>query len=469
MIFNSYSFVVFAFIFFLLFFTIPRRYKLGLLLASSYFFYAWWNVWFLGLIFISTLVDYTVAQKLDAETDEKRRKRWLYLSIATNLGILGYFKYFNFFADSFHDLFAKLGFETSAYYLDVLLPVGISFYTFQTLAYTIDVHRQKIKPEKSLLKFGLYVAYFPQLVAGPIERANQLLPQFHKDLKPTGQQIKEGVWLVTWGFFLKVVIADNLAPVVESTFGHHNPYVASKDVWIAVLAFCLQIYGDFAGYSKIARGVSKFIGIDLQMNFWNPLFAFSPSDFWRRWHITLSQWLRDYLYISLGGNRVGKYLTLRNLMITMILGGLWHGASWVFLLWGLYHGILLVFYKLFIDRFHFEKRKLTKGLLTLVMFFLTLYGWLIFRAENFEQLVEFTKQFLTFNFNGFLKPQGQIYAFWLFVFYLIIVVHDYIAEKRQSEYTLSFHKWYHLMPLFALFAVIYLFGAQQNEFIYFQF
>lgn len=469
MIFNSYSFIVYAFLFFVLFFTIPRRFKLGFLLFSSYVFYAWWNVWFLGLILLSTTVDYWVAQQIDRENLQNKRKRWLLVSLVVNLGVLAYFKYFNFFADSFHYLFQKLGFETSSYYLDVVLPVGISFYTFQTLAYTIEVYRGKLKPERSLLKFALYVAYFPQLVAGPIERASQLLPQFYKQLSPSGQQIKEGVWLVTWGFFLKVVIADNLAPVVESTFGHHNPYVASRDIWIAVLAFCLQIYGDFAGYSKIARGVSKFIGIDLQMNFWNPLFAFSPSDFWKRWHVTLSEWLRDYLYISLGGNRLGKYLTLRNLMITMVLGGLWHGASWVFLLWGLYHGTLLVFYKLFIDRFHLEKSGVTRFFLSIIMFFLTLYGWLIFRAENYEQLMEFTKQFLTFNFSGLLKPQGQIYGFWLLIFYFIVIIHDYIAEKRQTEFTLSFQKWYHLMPLFLLFVLIYLFGAQQNEFIYFQF
>lgn len=418
---------------------------------------------------MSTILDYSVAQRLFAEQDDRRRKHWLLLSVVFNLSVLAYFKYFNFFADSFQYLFEALGFQTTGFYLDVLLPVGISFYTFQTLAYTIDVYRRKITPEKSLEVFALYVAYFPQLVAGPIERAAQLLPQIKGKLVPTEQQIKEGVWLITWGFFLKVVVADNLAPVVNSVFNHHNPYVASKNIWIGVLAFCLQIYGDFAGYSKIARGVSKFIGIDLQMNFWNPLFAYSPSDFWRRWHITLSQWLRDYLYISLGGNRKGSLFTLRNLMITMLLGGLWHGASWVFVLWGLYHGLILVLYRLTIDKLEIRKNIAAKILMLFIMFFLTLFGWLIFRAENIDQLLEFSKQFLLFNFSGFSKPQGMIYGFWIAVFYLIIITNDWIAEKRSSEYTLSFNKWYHLMPLFLLFAIIYWLGAPQNEFIYFQF
>ena len=424
---------------------------------------------FLGLILLSTVVDYNVANKIYAETNQKRRKSWLWFSVMVNLSILGFFKYFNFFADSFQALFELAGFHTSGVYLDVVLPVGISFYTFQTIGYTVDVYRKKIKPERSKVRFALYVAYFPQLVAGPIERAGQLLPQFASKLRPTARQIKEGVWLITWGFFLKVVIADNLAPVVEDVFGYRNPYVASKNIWPAALAFCLQIYGDFAGYSKIARGVSKFISIDLRMNFWNPLFATSPSDFWRRWHITLSQWLKDYLYISLGGNRVGQWLTIRNLMITMLLGGLWHGASWIFVIWGFYHGLLLILYRLLglvkMDTSSWAWR-LPKWV---VMTLLSLYGWLIFRAQSMEQLVEFSRQFWGFNFDWVSIDVWLVNVFWICVFYVIVIANDLIAERRRSEYTLSLDKWFHLMPLFTLFVVIYLLRAQHQEFIYFQF
>lgn len=469
MVFNSYSFFIFSILFFGVFYFLSKRAKLVYLLISSYLFYGWWNPWFLGLIFLSTIIDFNVAKKIADSSDLKVRKNYLLVSLFANLGILGFFKYSNFFIDSFQILFEQLGFQTSTFYLHILLPVGISFYTFQTLGYTLDVYRQKIPPEKSLLKFAVYVAYFPQLVAGPIERASNLLPQIANNLRPTEQQIKEGVWLITWGFFLKVVIADNLAQIVEATFEHQNPYVASRDIWIAVPAFCLQIYGDFAGYSKIARGLSKFIGIDLARNFAHPFFAFSPSDFWRRWHITLSEWLRDYLYISLGGNRKGNLFTIRNLMLTMLLGGLWHGASWVFVLWGFYHGLLLVFYRLTIDKITLLRQSFFRPFQVAIMFFLSLYGWLIFRANNMEQLKEFSYQFFSFNFFGANKAQGQIYLFWIIFFYLLVIIQDAIAEWRKDEYTLSFNRWYHIFPLFILFTCIYFFGAKQSEFIYFQF
>lgn len=468
MIFNSYSFVVFILCFFILFQIIPRRFKLVLLLAASYFFYGWWNFWFLSLILISTTVDFHLAKLIEKENNSRKRLSYLKVSLLVNLGILAFFKYFNFFIDSFESLFSCLGFTTSQVYLEVVLPVGISFYTFQTLAYTIDVYRKKVNAEYSFVKFAVYVAYFPQLVAGPIERASNLLSQLGGNLVPSEKQIKEGVWLLAWGFFLKVVVADNLAPVVNATFEAKSLSWGGTTIWLAVPAFCLQIYGDFAGYSKIARGVSKFIGIDLQRNFMNPFFAFSPSDFWRRWHITLSEWLRDYLYISLGGNRVGKLLNLRNLMITMLLGGLWHGASWVFVFWGLYHGLLLVICKSTIDSW-LNKQTLLKIPFVFVMFFLSLYGWLIFRANDFEQLYYYSLSFFSFDFSGFERMRNQVSLFWLVILYVIVILVNFLAELKKSEYVLSFNKWIHLIPLFLILIVIYLFGAQQSDFIYFQF
>lgn len=469
MIFNSYSFLLFAIVFFSIFYFLSKRLKIIFLLIASYLFYGWWNPYFLGLILLSTVIDFNVAKNIELSTDEKTRKKLLLLSVIANLGILGFFKYFNFFIDSFLFLFSFLGFTTNEFYLNILLPVGISFYTFQTMAYTIDVYRKQIVAEKDFLTFAVYVCYFPQLVAGPIERADKLLPQIKSKLQPTKQQIKDGVWLVLWGFFLKVVVADNLAKVVDATYESKNIQTVGGTVWIAVLAFSLQIYGDFAGYSKIARGVSKFIGIDLARNFKQPYFALSPSDFWRRWHITLSEWLRDYLYISLGGNRGGSIFTLRNLMITMLLGGLWHGASWVFIFWGFYHGLLLIVYRLTIDKTNFIKNPFTKPFAFLLMFFFTIYGWLIFRAKNADQLVMFSKAFFSFNFDGLNKDQNLVYLFWIIVFFFIVLVQDWIVEKRKDEITLNFNKFYHLIPLSLLIACIYFLGAQQSDFIYFQF
>ena len=469
MIFNSYSFLVFALLFFCIFYCLKGRQKLWLIFIASYVFYGWWNPYFLGLILISTFIDFNVAQKIEETEDIAVRKNWLLLSVIANLGILGFFKYFNFFTDSFEFLFELLGFQTSGVYLDILLPVGISFYTFQTMAYTIDVHRKTIKAERDLLAFAVYVCYFPQLVAGPIERASQLIPQIKASLNPTSQQIKDGIWLIAWVFFIKVVVADNLAKVVAETFEPFNKQAALGTVWLAVLAFSLQIYGDFAGYSKIARGVSKFIGIDLARNFKQPYFAKSPSDFWRRWHVTLSEWLRDYLYISLGGNRGGNFFTLRNLMITMLLGGLWHGASWVFVFWGFYHGLLLIIYRLTIDQTNFVKNPFTRPLALVLMFFFTVYGWLIFRTNNAEQLWAFSKAYFSFNWDGLQQSKNVVYLFWIIVFFCIILIQDYIVEYRKNEITLDFNKWYHVIPLTMILAIVYVFGAKQSEFIYFQF
>ncbi len=321
------------------------------------------------------------------------------LSIAANLSILGFFKYFDFFADSFARLLSTFGMEADWPTLNIVLPVGISFYTFQTLSYTIDVYRRKLDPTKSFLDFALFVAFFPQLVAGPIVRASHLLPQILRPRRITSPEIDAGLFLILWGYFKKVVIADNVGLIANQVFGDYGQY-QGIDIVIGTLAFAVQIYCDFSGYTDIARGLCKLMGFDLMLNFRLPYLADSPSDFWQRWHISLSSWLRDYLYIPLGGNRHGELATYRNLMITMLLGGLWHGAAWTFVIWGAYHGVLLCVYRAASDCRHifavqdsYSRGNSTvqssiRALRISIMFGFTLLGWLIFRSESPQQILE---------------------------------------------------------------------------------
>jgi D-alanyl-lipoteichoic acid acyltransferase DltB (MBOAT superfamily) len=324
--------------------------------------------------------------------DSIRRRLFITSSVTAQLTILGFFKYFNFFARSFAALVhAAFGSEPDFLTLNVILPVGISFYTFQTMSYTIDVYRRELPACRSLLDFSAFVAFFPQLVAGPIERAGHMLPQFRRERSIDWLDVREGAWLIAWGLYKKMVVADNMAAFVGQVFGPYD-HAASAHVaaphdglrlLMGVYAFALQIYGDFSGYTDIARGTARLLGFRIMLNFNQPYFATSPSSFWRRWHISLSSWLRDYLYISLGGNRGGPLMIYRNLMLTMILGGLWHGASWTFVLWGTYQGLLLVAYRALgirTERGGYPRWLL--GLMGLLMFHLTCLGWLLFRAQN---------------------------------------------------------------------------------------
>jgi alginate O-acetyltransferase complex protein AlgI len=344
--FNSLVFALFLPVVLGAFWFGPRRWRTGVLLLASYVFYGWWDFRFLGLILISTIVDYVVGLRLFDSSSERRRKSWLFLSIAVNLGILGSFKYLGFFVESAASLLAEIGVDTGQTLLSLVLPVGISFYTFQTLSYSIDIYRRELEPERNLARFALFVAFFPQLVAGPIERAKRLLPQL-KDFPNRPQEVNwsGALALILRGLFRKVVIADGVAPIVNEVFSKPEAYVGLT-VAVGILAFSIQIYGDFAGYTDIARGVAKLFGVDLMVNFRSPYSARGFSDFWRRWHISLSTWLRDYLYIPLGGSHRGRLRTYINLMATMLLGGLWHGAGWGFLLWGLLHGAYLVIERL---------------------------------------------------------------------------------------------------------------------------
>jgi len=373
-----------------------------MLLLASYFFYGCWDWRFLALIWVSTAIDYFLGLKLGQTENKRSRKALVVTSLCVNLGILGLFKYFNFFADSFQIFAQSFGWDIDSVTLRIVLPVGISFYTFQSLGYVIDVYRKDIEPSRNLENFALYIAFFPQLVAGPIERASRLLPQISSPRILNKNMMQQGVVLILWGLFKKVIIADNMAAIVNVIFATEGP-INGAQALIGVYAFAFQIYGDFSGYSDIARGLAKMLGINIMRNFNLPYFAKNVQDFWGRWHISLSTWLRDYLYIPLGGNRNGNFKTCVNLMLTMLLGGLWHGAAWTFVLWGAFHGAVLCVYRLIKEPLsYWINPKSTFGITlwtwirVIFMFHLVCFGWLIFRAESMAQVNSFILGMLTY-------------------------------------------------------------------------
>ncbi|GGM95677.1 membrane-bound O-acyltransferase family protein [Dyadobacter beijingensis] len=408
MVFNSYTFVLF-FVVLLALHNMPFSWtaKKRNLLVASYIFYALWNPPFILLLWLSTVVDFYMAKLISVTEEKKRRRMWLAVSLVLNLGMLSYFKYGGFLLENFTMLMNSMGIAFQAAKPDIILPVGISFYTFVTLSYTIDVYQRKFKPESSFLDFALFVTYFPHLVAGPIVRPEDLIPQFKEPKKATGQQFSWGVFLLTLGLFLKVVIADGwLADTSDLIFGLPFP-VNPLDAWSAVLAFSGQIFCDFSGYSTCAIGVSLCLGFKLPENFRYPYAAAGFSDFWRRWHITLSTWLRDYLYIPLGGNRSGRFRTYMNLMITMLLGGLWHGASWNFVIWGGLHGLFLCVERLLQRKSRSVPQVVNAGgivlqatvipvrpgkmallLRVLLTFFLVNVTWVFFRSPDFGTAIK---------------------------------------------------------------------------------
>jgi D-alanyl-lipoteichoic acid acyltransferase DltB (MBOAT superfamily) len=339
------------------------------------------------------LLAYLAYTTLTTLAEPARRFCCLLISLTTQLGLLGFFKYFNFFIDSLHNSLNSIGIQSNTWHLSIILPVGISFYTFQSLSYTIDVYRKIIKPTDRFFDFALFVAYFPQLQAGPIERARHLIPQLANPRRLDLDQSLRGLFLIVFGFFKKVGIADGVTPVVDQIF-NSSGQVTWIDVIVGTTLFAVQIYCDFSGYTDIARGISKLLGIDLIVNFNQPYFATNPQDFWRRWHISLSSWLRDYLYIPLGGNHGGRFFICRNIMITMVLGGLWHGAAWNFLLWGFYQGFILCVYRMWRELRPLGspiwKHPLLRLALIIIFFFFVCYGWLLFRAQSLSQVVHFS-------------------------------------------------------------------------------
>lgn len=473
MLFNSWIFILFFVVVYGGYLALSRslRGQNLLLLAASYVFYGWWDWRFCGLLLLSTVVDYWVGRKMAASDDDRVRKRLLILSVVVNLGVLGFFKYFDFFYESVAAGFDALKLGVPDLALRIILPVGISFYTFQTMSYTIDLYRRKLDVCKDITAFALYVAFFPQLVAGPIERAKHLLPQMLKPRRVTWDQIDHGLWLVLWGFFKKLVIADNLAGVANDVFNNHGDH-GGLNIVLGALAFTGQIYCDFSGYTDIARGLARMMGFDIMLNFRLPYFALNPSDFWRRWHISLSSWLRDYLYIPLGGNRGGRWMMYRNLSLTMLLGGLWHGAAWNFIIWGAFHGLLLIAYRPFTSH-DLDSSPDVRGLRRLkvlfqwaVFFALTVLGWIIFRAESAGQIVEMVSSIgpaMTAETPRLLKVVAM---FWTPLVLMQLVQH----HTRNLTWPLGL-PWF-LRGLFyaVLLVSIAVFAVRESvEFIYFQF
>jgi alginate O-acetyltransferase complex protein AlgI len=487
-LFNSLEFLIFYPIITVLYFLLPHRARWVLLLAGSYYFYMAWRPEYLILIIISTSVAYFTGLKMGQEEQKKKRKKYLYLSLFVNLGLLIVFKYFNFFNDSIRLLFRHLNISYNVPGFNLLLPMGISFYTFQTLSYSIDVYRGTIKPEKHYGIFALYVSFFPQLVAGPIERADRLLPQFYKKNKFDYERITAGLKIMAWGFFKKVVIADRLGVAVSAIYSNPTKHNSIQFI-IATIFFAFQIFCDFSGYSDIAIGSAKVMGFDLMQNFKRPYFSKSIDEFWRRWHISLSSWFRDYLYIPLGGNRVSKGRHYFNLFITFLVSGLWHGANWTFVVWGALHGTYLVIGRALSP----VKKKLVeltrinkvpfiyKCVQVAFTFCLVTFAWIFFRANSIEEALYIIRhlftdigkitnmQYLVNSISGMALTKFQL----IVCFIGIITVEGVHLLQRKGNII----DWLSEKPAITRWAVysilvtatFWLAFSENKQFIYFQF
>lgn len=469
MLFNSFEFLLFFPVVAIAYFIVPSKYRWLLLLTASYYFYMSWKAEYLALIVISTLIDFFAAKGIENSNEKSHRNLLLSLSVMTNLGILFYFKYYNFFITEILALLNSMGFHPSVHVMSLALPVGISFYTFQTLSYTIDVYNNKMRAEKHLGIFALYVSYFPQLVAGPIERAKRLIPQLKFRKYIVTERITFGLKLALWGFFKKIVIADRLAYVVDKIYAKPDVY-SGPELALGTLFFTFQIYCDFSGYSDIAIGISRIFGVKLMTNFRTPYFSKSIGEFWGRWHISLSTWFRDYLYIPLGGNRVNHKRLVFNLIFVFLISGFWHGANWTFIFWGLVHGIYLV-----LERF--TKVKIPSILSQVKTFLLVYLGWIFFRSQNIsdswmiiKKITVFEGQFVFQEFISKLKVNSLEINTTLILLALFFAI-DYI------EYKFGLIKQINRLPKLTRYLVyaitvtmILIFGRfGETEFIYFQF
>jgi D-alanyl-lipoteichoic acid acyltransferase DltB (MBOAT superfamily) len=482
MLFNSIDFAIFLPIVFILYwFVMNESLKLQnfLIVASSYLFYGWWDWRFLSMVLFSSLVDYFIGIGLSKQENHIKRKVLLWTSIIVNLGFLGFFKYYNFFLDNFITAFSLFGTEIKANSLNIILPVGISFYTFQTLSYSIDVYKRKLEPTKDFIAFSAFVTFFPQLVAGPIERATHLLPQFYKKRIFDYLKAVDGMRQILWGLFKKIVIADNCAEYANLIFNNSTDYSGST-LLLGALFFTFQIYGDFSGYSDIAIGTSRLFGFDLMRNFNFPYFSRDIAEFWRRWHISLSTWFRDYLYFPLGGSHGGTWMKIRNTFIIFIVSGFWHGANWTFIVWGALNAIY--FLPLLLtnnNRNNLEivaQGKLIPSikefLSILLTFTLTVFAWIFFRAENMGHAVSYISEILSPSLLT-IPMFGRIYN----ALITIILVGVFVLiewQGREGQYAISNLgiKW--KRPLryamyYVIIIVIFWFGGKEQQFIYFQF
>ena len=483
MLFNSIDFAVFLPIVFILYwFVTNKNLKLQnlLIVLASYVFYAWWDWRFLSLILISTLVDYLVGRQLSIENNQSRRKLLLWTSVSVNIGLLGFFKYYNFFIENFITAFSLFGTEIKASSLNIILPVGISFYTFQTLSYTIDVYKRKMETTKNFIAFAAFVSFFPQLVAGPIERATHLLPQFFSKRTFDYSKAADGMRQILWGLFKKIVIADNCAKYVILIFNNSKVYPGST-LLIGALFFTFQIYCDFSGYSDIAIGTARLFGFDLMRNFNFPYFSRDIAEFWRRWHISLSTWFRDYVYFPLGGSHGTVWLKGRNIFIVFIISGLWHGANWTFIFWGILNAvyylplILVKGYRINMNIVAQEKYLPSfKEFLQLVLTFaMVVFGWIFFRADNLHHAISYIAGILSptlFTMPEFYGGPEILKSISLLI--LLFVLIEWLG--RESHYAiehlvLKWRKPFRYAFYYALIVALFWFGRADQQFIYFQF
>jgi len=480
MLFNSIDFAVFLPIVFALYwFVTNHNLKLqnALIVAASYVFYGWWDWRFLSLILFSTVVDYLIGQQLRIEKQQSKRKVLLWTSIIVNLGFLGFFKYCNFFLENFVEAFSLFGTQVNANSLNIILPVGISFYTFQTLSYTIDVYKKKLEPTQDFIAFSAFVCFFPQLVAGPIERATNLLPQFYKKRTFEYDKAVDGMRQILWGLFKKVVIADNCAEYANLIFNNYQDYNGST-LLLGAIFFTFQIYGDFSGYSDIAIGTSRLFGFDLKQNFATPYFSRDIAEFWRRWHISLSTWFRDYLYIPLGGSRGGTWMKVRNTFAIFLVSGFWHGANWTFVAWGALNALY------FLPLLLLKRNRTNLGVVAEgrmlpnfrelfqmgTTFLLTVLAWVFFRAENVTHAINYLSAVILASSQSDINLEFNMISLFGNLFFLIIV--EWFSRKHEHSGYIIFAQnktpIRYLFYVFILLIVLFNIGAKQT-FIYFQF
>ncbi|WP_396632592.1 MBOAT family O-acyltransferase [Maribacter sp. R86514] len=482
MFFNSIDFAIFLPIVFILYWFVTNknlRLQNFLIVAASYLFYGWWDWRFLSLILFSTIVDYLIGRKLRVEQNEIKRKVLLWTSILVNLGFLGFFKYYNFFLDNFITAFSFFGTEIKSNSLNIILPVGISFYTFQTLSYTIDVYKGKLAPTKDFIAFSAFVSFFPQLVAGPIERATHLLPQFYKKRSFDYVKAVDGARQILWGLFKKVVIADNCAIYANLIFNDSIEYSGSTHV-LGALFFTFQIYCDFSGYSDIAIGTSRLFGFDLMRNFNFPYFSRDIAEFWRRWHISLSTWFRDYLYIPLGGSRGGTWMKIRNTFIIFIVSGFWHGANWTFIVWGALNAIY--FLPLLLtknNRNNIETVALGRNFpnikelsYMLLTFSLTVLSWIFFRANNINHAVSYISEIFSASLLTIPEFENTTGALITILLVMVFTLIEWIGRDGQYALDNLGLKWkrpLRYIMYYAIIIAIFWFAGKEQQFIYFQF
>ncbi|MBX2932096.1 MAG: MBOAT family protein [Chitinophagaceae bacterium] len=478
MLFNSIDFAIFLPIVFILYWFVTNKSLKAqnvLLLAASYFFYACWDWRFLFLLMFSTLLDYFTGLKMQDATNKSNKKFWFWLSVIVNLGFLGVFKYYNFFAESFAEAIAHVGLKINPWTLNVILPVGISFYTFHGLSYVIDIYKGKIKAERNFVDYAVFVSFFPLLVAGPIERATHLLPQIKKERTFDYTKAVDGLRQILWGLFKKIVIADCCAEYANQIFNNSADYSGSTLVLGAVF-FTFQIYGDFSGYSDIALGTARLFGIELLRNFAFPYFSRDIAEFWRRWHISLSSWFRDYLYIPLGGSKGGTWMKVRNTFIIFIVSGFWHGANWTFIVWGALNA--LYFLPLLLTNSNrnnleivrvggkpFIFNELPKILLT---FSLTVFAWIFFRAENISHALSYISGI--FSKSVFSLP--SIRPYYLILLIALFMLVEWLGRKQQyalAEFGLRWKRPFRYAMYYAIIVAIFWFAGKEQQFIYFQF